>query len=510
MSIRNTLYLSLAVLFMIGLAMFGATTVITSAQKSDGLVINLAGRQRMLSQKLAKEALVYLQQKQAGKDNQKLREQVKSTSLLFEKTLNALINSGEAPVGVDPNGKTEHIPAASPSVSRQLKIVEDLWTGYRSDIEGVVDRQELKPDFIKNSLAVLGNMNKAVGMMQTESEKRVSVLLTSQIIGIGIMALIAISLGVVIQRNIIVLLDNFQCVVSDICNGDLTKEFTTKRDDEIGKVAKALTKMEGSLTNVVGNVQSSADSVATGSSQISATAQTLSQGTTEQAAAIQEVAASMVQMVSNIGSTANRSKETQGIALRAAKDAKQGGESVSQALESIKTIAEKITIVEEIARQTNLLALNAAIEAARAGEHGKGFAVVAAEVRKLAERSGDAAREISDLSTRTASISDEAGQLLVKLVPEIEHTAELIDEISVASNEQNMGAEQIKTAINELDETIQHNAAIAEEMSSTSDALASQAQGLIQTMSFFKVNNGQGHSAIVQSNKGVEALPPGD
>ena len=127
MSIRNTLYLSLGVLFLIGLSMFIATTVITSAQKSDGLVINLAGRQRMLSQKLAKEALVYLEEKQAGRDNQKLREQVVSTTALFEKTLNALINSGEAPVGADPNGKTEYIPAASAMVSSQLKVVEGLW-----------------------------------------------------------------------------------------------------------------------------------------------------------------------------------------------------------------------------------------------------------------------------------------------------------------------------------------------------------------------------------------------
>jgi len=158
---------------------------------------------------------------------------------------------------------------------------------------------------------------------------------------------------------------------------------------------------------------------------------------------------------------------------------------VVQAVSAMKNIAEKISIVEEIARQTNLLALNAAIEAARAGEHGKGFAVVAAEVRKLAERSGTAAAEISQLSSSTVSVADQAGQMLVKLVPDIQRTAELVQEISAASNEQNAGAEQINKALQQLDQVIQQNASASEEMASTSEELSSQAEQLQSSISFF-------------------------
>ncbi|MBF0321149.1 MAG: hypothetical protein HQL01_15255, partial [Nitrospirae bacterium] len=229
-----------------------------------------------------------------------------------------------------------------------------------------------------------------------------------------------------------------------------------------------------------------ADNVAAGSGELSAGAQQLSEGATEQAASVEETSSSMEEMTSNIRQTTDNSKQTEAISTTAAKDALESGKAVSEAVNAMKEIASKISIIEEIARQTNLLALNAAIEAARAGEHGKGFAVVASEVRKLAERSQKAAGEISELSASSVSIAEQAGTMLNKLVPDIRKTADLVQEITAASNEQNTGAEQINKAIQQLDQVIQQNASAAEEMASTSEELSSQSEQLQNTIAFFK------------------------
>jgi methyl-accepting chemotaxis protein len=211
----------------------------------------------------------------------------------------------------------------------------------------------------------------------------------------------------------------------------------------------------------------------------------------------------MEEMGTNIRQNADNASQTEKIALKAAKDAEAGGKAVIQAVGAMKNIAEKISIVEEIARQTNLLALNAAIEAARAGEHGKGFAVVAAEVRKLAERSGTAAAEISELSSSTVNVADQAGQMLTKLVPDIQRTAELVQEISAASNEQNAGAEQINKALQQLDQVIQQNASASEEMASTSEELSSQAEQLQSSISFFHLGAAMARITRQTSRRGM-------
>ncbi len=270
-----------------------------------------------------------------------------------------------------------------------------------------------------------------------------------------------------------------------LSQGDLTANLDVNQKDEVGILAQALRDMVAKLREIVTEVQSASDNVASGSEELSASAEQLSQGATEQAASVEEVSSSMEEMGSNIRQNADNATQTEKIALKAAQDAEAGGKAVVQAVGAMKNIAEKISIVEEIARQTNLLALNAAIEAARAGEHGKGFAVVAAEVRKLAERSGTAAAEISELSSSTVSVADQAGQMLTKLVPDIQRTAELVQEISAASNEQNAGAEQINKALQQLDQVIQQNASASEEMASTSEELSSQAEQLQSSISFF-------------------------
>ena len=274
-------------------------------------------------------------------------------------------------------------------------------------------------------------------------------------------------------------------VADRVAGGDLTVSFDdTAR--HIGVYAD-IKRMCERLREIVAEVQGASENVASGSEEMSASAEQLSQGATEQAASVEEVSSSMEQMASNIRQNADNAAQTEKIALKAAQDADASGRTVVQAVDAMKKIAEKISIVEEIARQTNLLALNAAIEAARAGEHGKGFAVVAAEVRKLAERSGTAAAEISDLSSSTVTVADQAGQMLVKLVPDIQRTAELVQEISAASNEQNAGAEQINKALQQLDQVIQQNASASEEMASTSEELSSQAEQLQATIGFFRL-----------------------
>lgn len=275
----------------------------------------------------------------------------------------------------------------------------------------------------------------------------------------------------------------------EVAGGNLEADLELDQRDEIGQLADALKGMVSKLREIVADVKSAADNVASGSEELSSASQQMSQGATEQAANAEEVSSSMEEMTSNINQNADNALQTEKIAQKAAGDAEEGGKSVEQTVQAMKDIADKISIIEEIARQTNLLALNAAIEAARAGEHGKGFAVVASEVRKLAERSQEAAAEISELSTSSVEVAVKSGELLKQIVPDIQKTAELVQEISAGSNEQKTGAEQINQAIQQLDQIIQQNAGASEEMASTAEELSSQAEMLQNTMEFFKLNN---------------------
>ncbi|GAA0763006.1 methyl-accepting chemotaxis protein [Actinomadura yumaensis] len=282
-------------------------------------------------------------------------------------------------------------------------------------------------------------------------------------------------------------------IADEIAQGDLTVQPKPLSDKDT--LGLSLQSMVERLRGVVADALSAADNVSSGSQELSATSEQMSQGATEQAAAAEQASASMEQMAANIKQNADNAAQTEKISRQSSRDAEASGEAVNRAVDAMRTIADKIGIVQEIARQTDLLALNAAVEAARAGEHGKGFAVVASEVRKLAERSQTAAAEISAVSGDTVKAAQEAGEMLQRLVPDIRKTAELVSEISAACREQDVGASQINEAIQQLDKVTQQNAGASEEMSATSEELAAQAEELQTSIAFFRTDSAGGRAA---------------
>jgi len=374
--------------------------------------------------------------------------------------------------------------------------------------------------------AKIAEFNHEVAAQATRSiENTASSARSGVVIGIACALIIAVVISMVVVRSITTPLGSAVGLLNQVALGDLTHTANVTSADELGQMltsmngmvenlrtaaqvamkisegdltvqakalsekdtlGQALIKMLQNLRTTVAEVSNAAGNVATGSEEMSSTAQQLSQGATEQAAAAEESTSSMEEMAASVQQNADNARQTDKIASKAADDARSSGEAVIRTVTAMKQVAEKISIIEEIARKTDLLALNAAVEAARAGEHGKGFAVVASEVRKLAERSQTAAAEISRLTVEGVQTAEGAGDLLSKLVPDIQKTAELVREIAAASAEQSTGAAQVNKAIQQLDQVIQQNSSASEEMASTAEELSSQAELLQTTIAFFK------------------------
>ncbi len=417
-------------------------------------------------------------------------------------------------------GRYERVAETILALSRQNKNAEAA--------KAMTESQPLYDD-LSNDLLKLVKLNVAGGNAASTLGDETYAAARALFIGLVIAAmLIGITAAVWIARSVSIGLGKARAALDAVAIGDLDQEVQVSTNDEIkdlvdtvnrmtgnlrvsatladkiadgdltvthrplsdaDRLGKSLVRMVDRLRDVVGKTNSAADSVSSGSQELSASSEQVSQGATEQAAATEQASASMEEMAANIRQNADNAAQTEKMARQSARDAEASGVAVEKAVGAMRTIAEKIGIVQEIARQTDLLALNAAVEAARAGEHGRGFAVVASEVRKLAERSQSAAAEISLVSSETVKAAADAGEMLGRLVPDIRRTAELVLEISSACREQDIGASQINDAIQQLDQVTQQNASASEQISTTSELLATQAGDLQTSIAYFRLKD---------------------
>lgn len=397
---------------------------------------------------------------------------------------------------------------------QKFAVLTEKWNTYRKLAEQVValgleDRDEEARTIVygegkTTALALQTAITDQVGLKldlaqgTSDSNNKLARTATfAMIMTIIIGALIALAIGLLITRSVIRKLGTEPAEIERIA-GALAQGRLDVAVSDSGRAMGAyasIVAMVRKLEEVLGAIRTATDNVTSGSEQISTTAQALSQGATEQAAGAEEVSSSMEEMAATTRQNTESATSTEALARKSAEDAEEGGRTVAETVNAMKQIASSIGIIEEIARQTNLLALNAAIEAARAGEAGKGFAVVASEVRKLAERSQKAAAEISVLSADSVAVSEKAGTLLAKMVPDIRKTADLMQEIAAASREQDSGTEQVTKAVTQLDSVIQNNSAASEELAAAAEELSGQALALREQVSFFQIGGTEGTDA---------------
>ena len=354
--------------------------------------------------------------------------------------------------------------------------------------------KELDPVLARLEKAAEGITNAAGVAVDDATRRQDEAYRNARAIAVALVVIalvVAAGVALAVTRSITGPLSVAVRVVGQVAAGDLRERVEPEGHDELADLLEAVKEMSERLADVIGKVRSAGDALAAAASEVSATSATLSQGTGQQAASVEETTSSLEEMSASIVQNADNARQTEAMATASARNAEQGGAAVQETLGAMKTIAERIGIIEEIAYQTNLLALNAAIEAARAGEHGKGFAVVATEVRKLAERSQKAAKEIGALAGSSTEVAERSGKLLAELVPTIRKTADLVQEVAAASAEQSAGVAQVSKAMGSVDQVTQRNASASEELSSTAEEMASQAEALQQLISFFTVRDGE-------------------
>lgn len=398
--------------------------------------------------------------------------------------------------------------ALSATNSENRDLSQNFWNNYRElkgimeniisnvqggDLHSAVMAYESRYNVVFNemrtSLDEFTNITLEEAEASYTDSMRISngILSTTIILSIIIVVLIIVS-AYIITISITKPLALVVTATKQIADGDLTQNLDVKQKDEVGELAASFSSMMFKLREIVESIKGGADSISGAGFELSSASQLLSQGASEQASSAEEVSSSMEQMAANIQQNTDNAQQTEKISLSVSQGVQKVGSAAMESLGSVRDIADKIGIINDIAFQTNILALNAAVEAARAGEQGKGFAVVAAEVRKLAERSKVAADEIVSLATKSVALTEGAADLMGKLVPEIDKTAKLVQEIAAASNEQNSGADQINSAIQQLNTVTQQNAASSEELATSSEELTSQAEQLKEIISFFRTN----------------------
>ena len=408
---------------------------------------------------------------------------------------NANIYNGIADIAVVSNGGM--FAANSRNEAVIGKNIADMYENHAELLQVIKDK---KKKIVKNDKEILIFVPIEIGHSNTPWQVSISLPLhvinkeanktMYAMVGIGLfLTIISLSILYFFIRSSLKPLINIVDIIKKIAKGDLREmPKIYDRNDEIYILAKAMKEMVLKLREVVSSVLNGAENITSASNQISSGSQQLSQGANEQASSTEEVSSSMEEMVSNIQQNTDNAQQTEKISKEATESIMSVAQAAEESLDSTRQIASKISVVNDIAFQTNILALNAAVEAARAGEHGKGFAVVAGEVRKLAERSKVAADEIIKLSNDSLRLTENAGKLMNKLKPEIEHTSKLVQEISAASLEQNSGAEQVNNAVQQLNQITQENAAASEELATSSEEMSSQAQQLKENISYFTID----------------------
>lgn len=373
-------------------------------------------------------------------------------------------------------------------------IMEEYISSFKNVHSGIEIQNKEYLEFKAAGDALEKEVVAGIDSMSTQMVGEINSALLEMIL-IGVIAVIlGVVFATIINKSIKVGINKGVDVATLIADGDVSIEFETEylsRKDEIGDLSRALQKMVDKLREVVESMVAGANNIASASEQTSSTAQELSQGASEQASSVEEISSTMEEMSANIQQNSDNAQQTEKIATLSSEGINKVALAAQNSLSSIRNISDKISIINDIAFQTNILALNAAVEAARAGEHGRGFAVVAAEVRKLAERSKLAANEIVDLAKSSVQVTEDAGKLMMTILPEIEKTAKLVQEIAAASLEQNNGSVQINSAIQQLNAITQQNASASEEMASNAEELTSQAEQLRETVSYFKIDVNQ-------------------
>ena len=391
-----------------------------------------------------------------------------------------------------------------PALQQRLTQVHDELKRNRTAVARVVELMQQNnfgyatSEYLQKSAPIVRRLNALMETVAAEQGQRIDALYHASqsdyrralwlSIAAGVVAIVlTIGLAVAITRSITRPLGAAVEVAQRVAAGDLSVSVAAASTDETGKLLAALADMVQRLTATIGSVRSSAQQILSASTQVSSTSQSLSQAASEQAASVEQTASTLEQAGASVRQNADNARLTDSMARQAASQARDGGAAVQHTAAAMQSIAERISIIDDIAYQTNMLALNAAIEAARAGEHGKGFAVVAAEVRKLAERSQIAAREIGDLASTTLQQAQAAGSLLAQMVPAISKTSDLVQEISAASDEQASGMHQINLAVSQLNSITQQNASASEQLAATAEQMNAQAQTLQHTMAAFRV-----------------------
>ncbi|MDH5407690.1 MAG: methyl-accepting chemotaxis protein [Gammaproteobacteria bacterium] len=417
------------------------------------------------------ESVKALPQHEAGADEALGR--MKAAGMVAEEMVGELDNKLKIFAASKRDMIDAYAPGSTASADKKRRLMHKLESEVNSLLDFLAKMEEVGDSKVEGE---------AANIVSTITTAYTTIII-SMIISIGFVVVMVFLLTNSITRPINHLVEN----VSHISDGDLRVEFTSQGNDEIAQVTGAMQTMNSRLRDVIEKITTASGSISSASEQVNGAAQELSKGASQLAASVEESSASMEEMSASVAQNAESARATENIAVTVSKQAEEGGEAVEKTVTAMRSISDKITLIEDIAYKTNLLALNAAIEAARAGEHGKGFAVVADEVRKLAERSQSSAAEISDMSHDSVTIAEKAGELITKIVPDIQKTATLVQEISAASGEQTSGLQQVTTAMEQLDGVSQQTASSSEELSATADGMHKQSGVLRDTVGFFKI-----------------------